>query len=204
MNAYFFKIPMVGDGGVGKTSLVTQYVNKKFVQDYKMTIGVDFQLKDEVLPNGQKVKLQIWDTGGQARFTSIRTVYYRGSHGIVFMYDVTNRASFQNLGRWLDEINKHNPNAKKLIIGNKIDLVARRLVSTTEGENYALSKGCLFGETSAKTGEGVREAMLKLIQAILPYYDTSERVMKKRQTNKRTVDPFLHSDDEELLFEYSG
>ena len=96
-DVYLFKIPLVGDGGVGKTSFALRYINKKFFSDYKMTIGVDFHVKLLTLPDGTNVKLQLWDTGGQERFTSIRSIYYRGSSGFVILFDVTNRASFENL-----------------------------------------------------------------------------------------------------------
>jgi small GTP-binding protein len=203
LSEYLFKVPFVGDGGVGKTSFVLRYVQRKFFQEYKMTIGVDFQVKSEQLPDGTLVKVQLWDTGGQERFTSIRSMYYRGSSGFVFLFDVTNRRSFENLDRWFDEIYKHVPDARIVLIGNKIDLASQRVISTGEGQNYALSKGVLFAEASAKTGEGVSEAMRKLLELMVA---ERGRVRRREPSSKekQTVHPALLANDEIILYEYKG
>jgi small GTP-binding protein len=203
---YLFKVPFVGDGGVGKTSFVIRYVEKQFRSDYKMTIGVDFHIKQETLPDGKSVKIQLWDTGGQERFTSIRSMYYRGSAGFVFLYDVTNRSSFNNLDRWFEEINKHEAKAKIILIGNKSDMENERVISTGEGQNYALSKGVLFAECSAKTGENVTESMRKFLQLLVSESALIAPAIGQRKPSKtkHTVQPSLIATDEILLFEFRG
>jgi Ras-related protein Rab-1A len=200
---YLFKIPLVGDGGIGKTSFVLRFVGGTFQQDYKMTIGVDFRLKLVTLPDGTPVKLQLWDTGGQARFTSVRSIYYKGSSGFVVMYDVTNRASFSNLDRWMDEVLKHVPDAEVLLIGNKSDLTDQKIISSAEGRHVATKYNALFAETSAKTGKGVNEAMAHFVEKLVKKFtgQRGKRVTDEISKMKRTVHPELRYKDEILLYE---
>ncbi|MBD3230120.1 MAG: GTP-binding protein [Candidatus Lokiarchaeota archaeon] len=203
MSDYIVKIPLVGNGGVGKTSFAYRFVNSQFTQQYKMTIGVDFQIKNINLPDGTEVKVQLWDTGGQTRFTSIRSMYYKGSSGFLIMFDVTNRKSFQDLGKWVEEVRKHSFNENILIIGNKIDLIDQRLISYRSGNEFASDIGALYAETSAKTGEGINEAMLNFVQLIINDLKNIPKVSVKGDISKlkRTVDPQLLYEDEIVLYE---
>ncbi|MFX0091925.1 MAG: Rab family GTPase [Candidatus Hodarchaeota archaeon] len=198
---FFVKIPFAGDGGVGKTSIIGRFVDQKFSQSYMMTIGANFQTKIMNIDR-EEVKVLLWDTAGQQRFTSIRTMYYKGSQGIVLVYDVTRRDSFENLRHWFNEIQNHVPNITYMVIGNKIDLEDQRVVSPGEGRNFATSIGSLYAETSAKTGEGVVEAMTQLVQTIIaklePIADKKRPVERKLKT---TVHPNLLDANEVLLFE---
>ena len=116
---------------------------------------------------GKKVKLQIWDTAGQERFKNITASYYRGGNGVLVVYDITDRDSFENLNSWLIEIEKNaSKNVYKLLIGNKSDLEDKRKVTFQEGKDFATSNGMQFMETSAKTASKVQEAFELLTQEI--------------------------------------
>ena len=132
--------------------------------------------------NGKKVKLQIWDTAGQERFKNITASYYRGGNGVLVVYDITDRDSFENLNSWLIEIEKNaNKNVYKLLIGNKSDLEDKRKVTYQEGKDFATSNGMQFIETSAKTDSKVKDAFELLTQEIIKANVIKDKVMEKRE-----------------------
>ena len=132
--------------------------------------------------NGKKVKLQIWDTAGQERFKNITASYYRGGNGVLVVYDITDRESFENLNSWLIEIEKNaNKNVYKLLIGNKNDLEEKRKVTFQEGKDFATSNGMQFIETSAKTASKVQEAFELLTQEIIKASVTKDRGLEKKE-----------------------
>jgi len=135
--------------------------------------------------NGKKVKLQIWDTAGQERFKNITASYYRGGNGVLVVYDITDRDSFDNLNSWLIEIEKNaNKNVYKLLIGNKSDLEEKRKVTYQEGKDFATSNGMQFIETSAKTDSKVKDAFELLTQEIIKSTVTKDKGVEKKE---RTV-----------------
>jgi len=156
---YLFKSIVVGDGGVGKTALTLRFSKGFFTEDYKMTIGVDFHVKTisiESVEGPIRTKLQIWDTGGQERFSSIRPMYYRGSLGALLIFDLTNSASFEHLPQWIEEIRTNvKTEIPLLLVGNKSDLIDQRAVSLEEINKFTENFNLYYMETSAKTGEGV-------------------------------------------------
>ena len=159
---FLLKLLLIGDSGVGKTSLLTRFADGTFQPIGIPTIGVDFKIQ-EVTVDGLIFKLQIWDTAGQERFRNITTTYYRGCHGVLLCFDVTKRESFENLDMWLTELQRHAPpDVVIILVGNKCDLVEGRKVSTEEGQQYADKIGATFVETSAKTNHKVEEAMVSL------------------------------------------
>jgi len=157
------KVIILGDSGVGKTSLMNQYVHKRFSNQYKATIGADFLTK-EVMIDDKLVTLQIWDTAGQERFQSLGVAFYRGADSCVLVHDVTEAKSFDNLESWMDEFLAHAAprNAEKfpfVVLGNKADLGAKRQVSTSKAKAWCASKGDIpFFETSAKEAVNVEQA----------------------------------------------
>jgi len=162
---YLFKLLLIGDSGVGKSSLLLRFTDNTFTENYTSTIGVDFKIRTVTL-DGKSIKLQIWDTAGQERFRTITSSYYRGAHGIIIVYDITDKASFTNVKQWMGEIDRYaNTNVKKLLIGNKAD-ADQKAVTFAEGNEYAASLGLSFKETSAKTAVGVEEAFLVIIKQI--------------------------------------
>ena len=164
---YLFKLLLIGNSSVGKSSLLFRFVENVWDDNFVPTIGVDFKLKTLEV-NGKKVKLQIWDTAGQERFKNITASYYRGGNGVLVVYDITDRESFENLNSWLIEIEKNaNKNVYKLLIGNKSDLEEKRKVTYQEGKDFATSNGMQFMETSAKTAAKVQEAFELLTNELI-------------------------------------
>ncbi|CAO0803478.1 small GTPase superfamily [Mucor lusitanicus] len=158
------KVIILGDSGVGKTSLMNQYVNKKFSNQYKATIGADFLTK-EVLVDDRLVTMQIWDTAGQERFQSLGVAFYRGADCCVLAYDVNNSRSFESLDQWRDEFlvqaSPRDPDRFPFVLlGNKIDVEeSRRMVSQKRAMAWCQSKGNVpYFETSAKEAINVEQA----------------------------------------------
>jgi len=171
---YLFKCIVVGDGGVGKTALTIRFSKGFFTEDYKMTIGVDFHVKTIAIDTEEegpiKVKLQIWDTGGQERFSSIRPMYYRGSLGGLLIFDLTSYESFEHLPQWIEEV-RSNVKAEipLLLIGNKSDLLNERALSIEEINNFTnkfnlyklIAQGIVYspGKAISTTSSTVPEAI---------------------------------------------
>ncbi|OEH76258.1 hypothetical protein cyc_06803 [Cyclospora cayetanensis] len=155
---FLFKLLLIGDSGVGKSCLLLRFADDTYTESYISTIGVDFKIRTIDL-DGKTVKLQIWDTAGQERFRTITSSYYRGAHGIVVVYDVTDRESFANVKNWMLEIERYAmEGVSKLLVGNKSDLTAKKVVSYEEGKELADSCNIRFIETSAKSAQNVEEA----------------------------------------------
>eukprot|EP00466_Bigelowiella_natans_P015533 jgi/Bigna1/51880/estExt_Genewise1Plus.C_40013 len=161
---YLAKIVLIGDSGVGKTSLLSRYVDDVFSTSFVSTIGVDFKAK-AVKVKGRNLKLMIWDTAGQERFRTITSSYYRGARGIMVVYDVTVPSSFDRVTKWIEEACKFVDGVAFAIVGNKADL--DRKVSTEEGKELAQNQHSLYFETSANTGANVDEAFASLVEEIL-------------------------------------
>jgi len=184
---YLFKTIVVGDGAVGKTAITYRYYTDKFQENYKMTIGVDFTIK-RIEIKDKKIKCQIWDTGGQERFSKIRPLYYRGALGCLVVYDVTNKASFENLEIWFNEVQTHCMKIPIILVGNKIDLRSRKVPFKTAKE-YAEKKSKEIGhkipylETSAKTGETIKKVFTDLVTMMVSDAEKTIKA-KKNQTNK--------------------
>ncbi|KAG7335136.1 hypothetical protein KOW79_001732 [Hemibagrus wyckioides] len=151
-----FKVMLVGDSGVGKTCLLVRFKDGAFLAgSFISTVGIDF--RNKVLDiDGVKVKLQIWDTAGQERFRSVTHAYYRDAHALLLLYDVTNKASFDNIRAWLTEIHEYaRQDVVLMILGNKADASHDRTVRREEGERLAKEFGVPFMETSARSGLNV-------------------------------------------------
>lgn len=164
---YLAKLLIIGDSGVGKSCLLLRFVENFFQETFVSTIGVDFKVKVFQVKNGSRIKLHVWDTAGQERFRTITSSYYHGSHGMIIVYDVTNRRSFQHIKSWLTEIIKHSPeNPDLLLVGNKTDLASQRVVSYEEGKKAAETLGIPFVETSCKSDCNVNKAFSILANKI--------------------------------------
>ncbi|KAI0641761.1 ras-domain-containing protein [Trametes meyenii] len=163
------KLLLIGNSSVGKSSLLLRFSDEQWLpeDESSATIGVDFRVhKMDV--KGKKVKLSIWDTAGQERFRTITSSYYRGAQGIVLVYDVANRESFEALPKWFSELETYVSSAVvKIIVGNKVDKEFSRQVPTAEGQAFATRMGALFVEASAKTSVGVQDAFRDVVARII-------------------------------------
>jgi len=159
---YLFKLLLIGDSGVGKSCLLLRFADDTYTESYISTIGVDFKIRTIEL-NGKTIKLQIWDTAGQERFRTITSSYYRGAHGIIVVYDITDQVSFNNVKQWLQEIDRYAcENVNKLLVGNKSDLTNKRVVDHNTSKEFADSLGIPFLETSAKNATNVEQAFMTM------------------------------------------
>ena len=166
-----YKVLLLGDSTVGKTCFLMKYTDKTFQDIHMSTIGLDYRLKAMKLKSGKKIKLQIWDTAGQDRFRAITKNYYKGSHGIILIYDVTSIQTYENIKTWVSQIREEaSPNVVIYIVGNKIDMEDERKISKEEGKNLADELGFPFVETSAKTGINVNETFEDLVERVDKIY----------------------------------
>ncbi|KAF6198537.1 hypothetical protein GE061_008285 [Apolygus lucorum] len=161
------KILIIGESGVGKSSLLLRFTEDSFNPDQSITIGVDFKTK-KLTTEGNTVRLAIWDTAGQERFRTLTPSYYRDAQGAILVYDVTSKQTFTKLDTWLSELDTFSTksNIVKMVVGNKIDKDGRE-VSRDEGIKFARRHATLFIESSAKTQDGVQCAFEELVQKII-------------------------------------
>jgi len=174
---YAFKLILGGDGAVGKTSMVHRYVENEFATDYKSTIGTSIMKKQCTFNELESiVRFIIWDLAGQAQFKRVRQSYLANAEAGILVYDVTNRSSFENIDKnWYREIKKASPDIVLILVGNKIDLEAKRVVSRDEGEALAQKLTVTYIETSAKTGENIDDAFKMLaLQIIKKFIETQD------------------------------
>ena len=169
-----FKILILGDHAVGKSCFIIRYTDDTFQDVYLSTIGMDCKYKDINLENGKSIRLQIWDTAGQDRFRSLTKNLYKGASGIILIYDISNRKTFDNVKSWIESI-KEEVSSKVLIVlvGNKIDKIEEREVKKVEGEDLAEELKLPFYECSALTGENINNAFLGLARKLV---ETKEKV----------------------------
>ncbi|KAG5202834.1 hypothetical protein JEQ12_002417 [Ovis aries] len=166
-NSWLTQTILVGDSGVGKTSLLVQFDQGKFVPgSFSATVGIGFTNK-VVTVDGVRVKLQIWDTAGQERFRSVTHAYYRDAQALLLLYDITNKSSFDNIRAWLTEIHEYaQRDVVIMLLGNKADVSSERVIRSEDGEMLAREYGVPFMETSAKTGMNVELAFLAIAKEL--------------------------------------
>ncbi|CDW82707.1 ras-related protein rab-11b [Stylonychia lemnae] len=173
---FLFKIVLVGDSGVGKSNLLSRFINNEFYDNSSTTIGVEFQTKSMQI-QGQLVKSQIWDTAGQERYRALTSAYYRNAVGALLIYDITDKRSFENLKKWVSELRNHSQqNTVLILVGNKCDLTTQRAVKIEDAERYAAHESKIsqtlnlldmaFIETSALNAKNVKVAFTNLINEI--------------------------------------
>eukprot|EP01006_Ploeotia_vitrea_P033651 TRINITY_DN65601_c0_g2_i1.p1 TRINITY_DN65601_c0_g2~~TRINITY_DN65601_c0_g2_i1.p1 ORF type:complete len:220 (+),score=27.48 TRINITY_DN65601_c0_g2_i1:97-756(+) len=185
---HIVKMVMIGDAGVGKSSLLLRFSEGIYDPSYISTIGVDFHIST-LEHNGKVVKAHIWDTAGQERFKTITRNYYRGADAIIICFDTTDRDSFQNVQNWLTEVNKNCSDDKRerlslLLVGTKADLVVKKAVSCQEATQFAEAHGLTYVQTSAKNNQAVDDTFQTLVADIV---DKREKYNTITQTEKKTV-----------------
>ncbi|KAF2032610.1 ras-domain-containing protein [Setomelanomma holmii] len=161
-----FKLVFLGEQSVGKTSLITRFMYDSFDNTYQATIGIDFLSKTMYLED-RTVRLQLWDTAGQERFRSLIPSYIRDSSVAVVVYDITNKKTFENTRKWVDDVRGERGNDVIIVlVGNKTDLNDKREVTTAQGEEEAKKNNLMFIETSAKVGHNVKALFKRIAQAL--------------------------------------
>jgi len=171
MADYVLKVCLLGDGNVGKTSLVYRYIENRFSQDFKSTLGVNLLKKKLTLEGefaGKTASIQIWDLGGQSAYRKLRKLYLEGSQGALVVFDVTNQESFNNLDDWIQSLYEiRGSEVPMILIGNKIDLEAERIISDQQAIDFAKKYNAKTIFTSAATGERVEDCFRDLIMTIV-------------------------------------
>ena len=164
---YLFKVLLLGDSDVGKSSLILRYTEETFNSKLVNSIGVDFKMKKKEI-DGKIIKVQIWDTAGHERFRSITYSYYRGANAIIIVFDLSDKKSFISITEWLKQIEKHaKENVFKFLVGNKSDLIDERKVTYEEAKQYADEHDLPYIETSAKEGININELFDSSIKTFL-------------------------------------
>ena len=164
---HLFKILVIGDVGVGKTSLIRRFTKGYFAENITSTVGVDLDSKI-VNISGDKVKLQCWDTAGQEKYRAITQSYYRNADAVIMMFDLTNQGSFASIPQWLMDVHRYsNKNAVKVLVGNKTDLKgAKRMVNSRSAANLAEFEDLLYIETSAKWDDNIETLFTELAEQL--------------------------------------
>ncbi|OBT66031.1 hypothetical protein VE03_03160 [Pseudogymnoascus sp. 23342-1-I1] len=167
-NLKVIKLLMIGPSGAGKSALLIRYCDDQFdPESSTATIGVDFKVK-KLSVRGTSYRLNLLDTAGQERFRTLSNSYYRGAHGVILVYDISNRDSFLSMGRWFEEVqNNSMPGTITYLVGSKLDKGASRKVSASEGEALASIHGAQFCEVSSKTRENVRKPFIEIVDTIV-------------------------------------
>ncbi len=198
-----FKLILLGDSGVGKTNLISRYISNSFDENTRATIGVEFFCKNYRINHKKLIKVEIWDTAGQERYKAITSVYYKGAKGAFIVYDITSRKSFENIDKWIGEINEKTSNEVKLIIiGNKTDLKNEREITSEEALVKFEDRDIPIIETSALEDTNVNEAFINLIKIV--YKDIARKEIEERKSisnNKISQGIDLKSIDEEEINE---
>ena len=176
---------VIGDTSVGKTSLITRYTNGTFKDEYLATVGLDYYSKEEII-NNKTINIKIWDTAGQERFKALTQSYFRNAEGVMLAFDVTKSESYDNLKDWIVSIKKNlegkNIFLPLIIVGNKIDMEESREVDKETAEKFATENNYKYFETSAKTGEGVDEAVRNLVNQVLNNNQIDEQKIEARKS----------------------
>ena len=161
------QVIILGDGAVGKTSLLKMYQDKQFTQSHMATIGLDYVSSTFHSPKGEDIAVKIWDTAGQERFRTITYSFYKQANGVIVTFDVTNATSFNNVKNWLESIYQHaDPNIVKALVGNKIDLENDRVVTYEEAKRLADQNKMPYFETSAKLNKNVDELINHMMENV--------------------------------------
>jgi Ras-related protein Rab-1A len=177
---YLFRICLLGDAGVGKTSLLSRFCDNTFKENYNNTIGVDFRLVT-LKCNDIITKIHIWDTAGQERFRSLALNYLNNSHGFIFMYDITDAESFNNVVNWINlALEKNVKTIANFLVGNKCDNEENRKVTKEEAENLAKERNLFFMETSAKTDNNVQKLFYYFLFKLIDYFKNNDYVEEEK------------------------
>jgi Ras-related protein Rab-1A len=183
---YLFKILLIGNPSVGKSSIFSQYVDNNYYDLGVSTLGLDFKIKT-IKTDNKYIKLQIWDTGGQERFKTITRSYYRGCHGIIIVFDITNRNSFDNIRNWIYEINNHSENTCNILVGNKLDLIDKREITYKEGKEFADMYDLKYIEVSASNNINIDNIFDFLSKELIEQTNKNLKIYNKQISNNHYI-----------------
>ncbi len=171
---YSFKLIMLGASGVGKTCIVQRFCNDVFEGPaHKTTLGFDF-LSKQTVHKDKRVDLEVWDTAGQEQYRAVTKMYYKDVHGVILVYDITDKESFETAKFWLDDLDMHGSKMEeRVLVGNKLDINERRAVTLYDAKKFAAERKLEWSECSAKSGDNVNEMFDKLIDRIVERYKSS-------------------------------
>lgn len=184
---FVFKIVIIGNSSVGKSSLLLRFADDVFHDTFLPTIGVDFKIRT-IEQAGSVVKLQMWDTAGQEKFKTIVSAYYKGAQGIMFVFDLTDPKSFSDVKSWMAEAERFSHDkVVKILVGNKSDMENERMIRREDAQQFADSEGMLYYETSAKTNYNV-ETLFKTFSGKMKE-TFSKAYIEKYKTTKTCLMP---------------
>lgn len=177
---------IIGDSCVGKTSLLTRYTTGNFKEEYIATVGIDYFTKNETI-NDKIISIKLWDTVGQERYKALTQNFFKNAEGVMVVYDITKVESFDNLKFWINSIKQNMENKNiiipVIIIGNKVDMEDMREISNENAENFAKENNYKYFETSAKTGEGIDNAVRELVNQVLNHNNNNLDEQKESRKN---------------------
>ncbi|XP_071162044.1 ras-related protein Rab-13-like [Mytilus edulis] len=194
------RLLLVGETGVGKTCLLCKYINQDFISAHISTIGIDFKMKTLQI-NDRVVKVQIWDTAGQERFESITKQFYRRAQGVLLVYDMSSRSSFEAIPKWLAHVEQFcKEDVSVMLLGNKCDREDIRQVTTKEASQFAKEHGIMFSETSAKSSSNLEKAFLDMCTDIIESQEQQAAESRSSISLDEDSSHFdSHSDSSQLL-----
>ena len=200
MSEMIFKIILIGDSSSGKTNIINRYISDKFVENSQPTIGVEMFSRDYLI-DGDSIHAQIWDTAGQEKYNTLTSSYYKGAKGALVVYDVTQKATFDQVERYVNELKDNSDkNVFFALVGNKCDLEGNRMILKEEGEKLAQKLKIAFFEVSAKTGVGIENLFKYLIDGV---YKKNSREFKSVATIEMDEIPNIKL-NEPLITNYGG
>lgn len=181
-NLFTFKLILLGDVSVGKTSILNRYINNTFSDNCQCSVGVEFKVTSLILDNTTEASLKIWDTSGQEKYRALTRNYYKGSQGVILVYDVSSRATFKNLQNWINDLEEFgSPESQIIIVANKDDVSEKqRQVSKAEGEAFAEKQKLQFIEVSAKEGRNILILFEKLTKKLVEQFKEKENMKKTK------------------------
>ena len=194
---FIYKLLFIGDASVGKTTLAYRFIREVFIQDTRLTIGVDFYSKKIKLPNGKKVKLQIWDFGGEERYRFLLPIYSKKANAAFYLFDLTQKRTLDDIDDWLKVVYENAGKIPVFLVGSKVDLPGPREVTLEEGLKVAEKYGMQsYIELSSKTGENIKESF-NLITQLLTMESEKGVLPKADEKEKETEFKSLDADPEE-------
>jgi len=190
------KLVMIGDSGVGKTNILSRYINNEFSSITKATVGVEF-FSTIIKKNNKLIKLQIWDTAGQERYKSITSAYYKGAKGAFVVYDITKMKTFKNLDKWITELKANgNEDIYIILIGNKLDLEKNREVMTNDVKRKAEELKVGYFETSALDGSNIEHAFDVIVEEMSKKIPVEDINVKKVINNNKVINIDVNNKDD--------